>query len=472
VASTPKLYVRELYKSTSKESTHVVQSTEVATASVCPFLFKLSYPFGVVSGDYDYLTANTIHDIMSLATSTTLLDNWLSGVTDFEAVAKSVVKDSESIIEKAEENSIDLAKRNGRETVTLDDFDNQVHERFHGLIVGLAKRIMKKHPIPKRAITEITITNIRNVHEGRIDAILEFDDDTYGIIDWKTNKGGSVTGGGKDAWQLLANLLLGNYRYTKDENNWNKCRFGAVIYDKGAYVPRLPISQRVIDKVKNDREFAHQVLCGGSPYVQKPVFCPVCDKDGDSAKDCRFYRNDTRLAKQGVFPSNYDEIRRLLIKRRYLILRERAETHRHKFVFDSVIKKLGEEDGLGELERSGVIHGGFKIISVEGRSISLTSQNIRTFLEPRKAVRIIGIEKSSIPVLACVNEGGIIKSVDYGKIIVDLPTGIAAERAKSQLSGLPLIIMPNEVNLTRRVLEPMDKFHRLAADLLLKDADD
>lgn len=62
LANANKLYIRELYKKMSSEPTHVVQSTEIATACVCPFLFKLSYPFGVVGGERDYLIANTVHD--------------------------------------------------------------------------------------------------------------------------------------------------------------------------------------------------------------------------------------------------------------------------------------------------------------------------------------------------------------------------------------------------------------------------
>ena len=121
------------------------------------------------------------------------------------------------------------------------------------------------------------------------------------LIGNQTKLTAPTTGGRKDAWQIIANLFLANYRYTRDENNWNKCHFGAVVYNDGAYMPRLPISERIIDKVKTDREFAHQVLCGGTPYAQKPVLCPVCDRDGESAPDCRFYREDTRPANQGGF---------------------------------------------------------------------------------------------------------------------------------------------------------------------------
>ena len=74
-----------------------------------------------------------------------------------------------------------------------------------------------------------------------------------------------------------------------------------------------------------DRDFAHQVLCGGTPYAQKPVVCPVCDRNGESSR-LSILQGRYRLANQGVFPDNYDKIRRLLIKRRFLVLKERGET--------------------------------------------------------------------------------------------------------------------------------------------------
>ncbi|MGC2427721.1 MAG: hypothetical protein WA421_11850 [Nitrososphaeraceae archaeon] len=461
----------------SNEPTHVVQSTEIATACVCPFLFKLSYPFGVVGGERDYLIANTVHDIMSLATPTTILDNWQYGVKGFETVAESIIKDSANIIEKSVANAKDVARRDGRDSNILNSFENEVQNRVRGLLIGLAKRVMKKHPQPVRAVTEITITNVKNVQEGRIDAILEYDNNCYGLIDWKSNEVNNVvTGGRKDAWQIIANMFLANYRYTRDEDNWNKCRFGAVVYNDGAYMPRLPISERIIDKVKTDRDFAHQVLCGGTPYAQKPVVCPVCDRDGESAPDCRFYREDTRSANLGVFPDNYDKIRRLLIKRRYLVLKERGETHRHKFVLHTATENLGEVAALEELERAGVIHTGYKIWSIDGRSITLTRENTRTVLEPRKVVRIIGNEQKNhandIPILACISERGMIKQVNGKHVIIDLPTSVAVERADLHLLDLPITIVPDEINLTRRVLEPMHRFHRLAADFILHDEND
>ena len=52
-----------------------------------------------------------------------------------------------------------------RKTRVLDTFDYEVQDRFHGLLFGLAKRIMKKYEQPKHAVTEITITNVKQVQE-------------------------------------------------------------------------------------------------------------------------------------------------------------------------------------------------------------------------------------------------------------------------------------------------------------------
>ncbi len=317
-------------------------------------------------------------------------------------------------------------------TPVLETFDYEVQDRFHGLLLGLAKRIMKKYEQPKRAVTEITITNVKEVQEGRIDAIFEFKDGRYGLVDWKTNDiTKDTSSSGTDRWELIANFLLTNYRYTGDENNWSKCLFGSVVFYEGAYIPRFPLGEDWINKVKNDRKFAYEILCGGRPHAQKPAFCPVCDRDGESSFDCRFYREDSKLALQGNLPVNYANIRRLLVKRRYLVLDERAETHKHKFVISSIIDRLGEAAALRELERTGVIHSGYRVHSINDNSITLVKNyndnnddiTTLTLLEPRKIVRIIGKEQEgdgdSIPLLACVNEKGFVKEVDDTKLVVD-----------------------------------------------------
>jgi hypothetical protein len=461
----------------ARTKTHLVQSKEIATTCVCPYLFKMSYPFGVVGGERDYLIANTVHDIMSLITPTTILDNWQQNgktETDFENIANIIDRDSESVVEKAIANSKDKAKAEGKTSSSiLETFDYEVKDRLHGLLIGLAKRIMKKYEEPKRAVTEITITNVKKVHEGRIDALFEFSDGSYGLVDWKTNDINKLTGGyGSDKWQLITNFLLANYRYTGDEDNWSRCLFGSIVYYEGAYIPRLPSIEDTIKKVKNDRTFAHEILCGGRPHAQKPPFCPICDRDSESSSDCRFYREDSRRAAEGSLPEPYARIRRLLVARRYLVLDERGETHKHKFVIDAIIDRLGENAALQELEKTGVIHTGYQLESINNNSVILVKTNNNdnlTLLEPRKIVRIIGEEQgdAAIPLLASVNEKGFVREVDDRKIVVDLDGKTAAERAIKQLSDLPITIIPDEINLTRRVLEPMHRFHKLAADIML-----
>jgi hypothetical protein len=59
----------------------------------------------------------------------------------------------------------------------------------------------------------------------------------------------------------------------------------------------------------------------------------------------------------------------------------------------------------------------------------------------------------------------LLRRLDDSKLVIDLESSIAAERVKQQLSNLPLTIIPDEINLTRRMLEPMHRFHKLAADV-------
>jgi len=147
----------------ARTKTHLVQSKEIATTCVCPYLFKMAYPFGVVGGERDYLVANTVHDIISLASPTTILDNWLQGKTetDYEQIAKTIEKDSEGIVEMAIANAKEKARTDGKSAV-LETFDYEVQDRFHGLLIGLSKRVMKKYEQPKRAVTEITIPTLNN----------------------------------------------------------------------------------------------------------------------------------------------------------------------------------------------------------------------------------------------------------------------------------------------------------------------
>ncbi len=107
----------------------------------------------------------------------------------------------------------------------------------------------------------------------------------------------------------------------------------------------------------------------------------------------------------------------------------------------TIIDRLGEATALQELERTGVIHSGYRIHSINANSITLVKNyndneddmTTLTLLEPRKIVRIIGKEEGDIPLLACVNEKGFVKEVDDTKLVVDLDGNTIAQRARTQL---------------------------------------
>ena len=511
---------RALYKSLSHTQTQLVQTTEISAACLCPYLFKLSYPFGVSRAQQDYIVADTVHDIFSLILKDIILDKWEYKNKNFDNIALSIQKESSAISDSLISYKKEWAKGEGREIPS--NFDDDVNDRIHGILIGLAKRIMYKYERPKRALSEITITNIKNFHEGRIDAILEFENSQYGAIDWKAYSLDPVNGSGTEKWQLVANLLLLNYRYTEDENNWSKCLFGSIVYYTNAYIPRFPIKEETINKVKEGRNFSHEILCGRSPPAKKPQFCPVCDTGSSPAcNDCQFYRQDSSLAHSGNIPDNYDKIRKTFFRKRYRIIEERAETHRPKFVIGIMLDKMGEVAAIEALEKAGIIHTGYRLetntsdsntnnnnnsIITKGNlinpkkdsGITLIKDNFNVFLQPRKQIRLI-VKEKGIPLLACTSASGGVKEIDGKRLVVDFRTKTLANRAINILLGNnnyqnnddnnilddddntkesdfrkdneilenEIIIIPDEINLTKRLLEPLHKFHRLAADILI-----
>ena len=471
--------VRDLYRKLTYHQTQIVQSKEIATACICHYLFKLSYPYGVVRGHDDYYVADTTHDIMSLITPTILIDNWAYGISEYENVIQKIETESQYIIKEAIASKREEAqKKQGK--VLPEIFHEEVCDRFRGILKGFTKRIMKKYPKPTSAVTEVTITNVKTFHEGRIDAILEFPDGTFGTIDWKTYDINRVNGG-REKFQLTANLLLSNYRYTGNENNWSKLLFGAVVYYENSYIPRLPLSFETLEKIKTDRKFAYDVLCGNRPRPQRPKFCPVCDNNLESCSDCQFYRKDFTLAYNNKIPDNYREIRGGLLVGRYNAVKSRAETHRHKYVLDKIVNEIGEESTLNLLEKSGIIATKYRFESLvrnpngEGNLLVRlkADDDFISFFEPRKIIRIISREKNNnIPILACVSEKCSVREVIDGgsKLVVEVyGSRVNLKRAQVQIfsRSSKLVIIPDEINLTSRVLEPMHRIHRIAADMLV-----
>lgn len=94
--------------------------------------------------------------------------------------------------------------------------------------------------------------------------------------------------------------------------------------------------------------------------------------------------------------------------------------------------------------------------------------------------------------MACISASGGVKEIDGKRLIVDFRTKTLAKRAINILLGNniytndsyisndknnnrqdndflenEIIIIPDEINLTKRLLEPLHKFHKLAANILV-----
>jgi hypothetical protein len=185
-----------------------------------------------------------LHDIMSLALPSTILSHWRYGSKEYENISRTIQKDSASIIEQAISDKKEWIKREGREIP--ENFDDSDCDRFHALLIGFAKRIMRKYQQPRRAITEITITNTKNFHEGRLDAILEYSYG-YGVIDWKAYDIDPVTSNGHEKWQLISNLLLANYRFTSIEQSTLEHEFQNLVLACNLAIQRTCITDKKVE---------------------------------------------------------------------------------------------------------------------------------------------------------------------------------------------------------------------------------
>ena len=115
-------------------------------------------------------------------------------------------------------------------------------------------------------------------------------------------------------------------------------------------------------------------------------------------------------------------------------------------------------------------------------------------MQPRKQIRLI-IKEKGIPLLACASVSGGVKEIGGKRLVVDFRTKTMANRAINILSSSnnyqkdksniysnsnnqsmikgnefpenEIIIIPDEINLTKRLLEPLHKFHKLAANILI-----
>ena len=81
---------------------------------------------------------------------------------------------------------------------------------------------------------------------------------------------------------------------------------------------------------------------------------------------------------------------------------------------------------------------------------------------------------NNIPLLACISGSGSIHKFEPDTLIVDFRRYTTLEHVKVQLfQGEPnaydLIIIPDETNVTKIMLNPLHRLHRLASDVMVPD---
>jgi hypothetical protein len=115
---------RTLYKSLSYTQTQLVQTTEISSACLCHYLFKLSYPFGVSRSQQDYIVADTVHDILSLISKDIILEKWEFKTKNFDGIALTIQKESSAISDSIISFKKEWAKGEGKEIPS--NFDDDV----------------------------------------------------------------------------------------------------------------------------------------------------------------------------------------------------------------------------------------------------------------------------------------------------------------------------------------------------------
>jgi len=291
---------------------------------------------------------------------------------------------------------------------------------------------MRSGPLPRRILTEITITNTLTRQEGRVDSIFEYNYPIVETVDWKTY--GEPKLSRTDSYQAIGYGMLVNYRYGRPEDDFTNNTL-VVITPNGIHHPRPTLN--AIRKIREKREYILNVLRGQRVRARfaYPAVCPTCPY----RIGCNDYRNNLQRTRRN----------RMTWARTFRVLDKRQDTHMNKFLATHLPLSFLREFGIAELGyRVNQIREGDRPIIILGRD----SQVCR--MDSGNTVRIISLEPN-IPLLACISCCGKIREItdEYATIEVD-------RGDPSQLLGFDIVLLKNEVDLTKRDLEAIDFVRR------------
>ncbi len=429
-------------------TTHIAMSSDISTAATCGWKYRLPKIFGVpTSGSFGGLVGWAVHDVLSKSGGA-IHETWKKTTNG------SHLKPLQLAIEPAKEEIFSGWREKFVEGAhTIDEFVALAETRLGAMLEGLAELMSDRGP-PDRFLTEIQITNPESHHQGRIDALAEWDNE-YETIDYKTYDDEAPRSHGYEHFQIVANGMLANYRNRHPESDFTHNQL-VILYPGGRRYPRP--TERVQEIVREARAYVLAALSSSSTetvqVLRVPKACWVCQRPDE----CNFYKGLERMHREGNLPSDEDELRRLLWQRRYRVLDFRQISHRWDFMVS--------EKPVEELERLRVAESGYHIGAVDkgtGCIILSRSQGTRTFLKG-DPVQLVVLEPDR-PILACMNFRGSIQAPVVNGLEVKITSHPLSEVTRLAANS-PLIAMRTEVDLTKRELSSLDFIQRRASPIV------
>src|SRR5437667_7074641 len=399
--------------------------------------------FGVPgTGTMGSAAGHFVHNVLARA-GDEIESSWRAGGTQSQIASNLSRRIAPLRNELLQEWTRDLQDRYDR--VNLEAQELVANSRLAGMLDGLAQ-FMVKYPPPGRILTELALTNVQTHHEGRLDALFEWDD-RWTTVDFKTYSDEAPRSHGYDHLQIVANGMLANYRYGRDEIDFSSNEL-LVIYTGGIYLPRP--TELVIGKVLAARAYVLQCLRPSQGPTFTGQACYTCQRPDA----CNYYREIERRHRSGQLPETEDEFRRRIWKRRYAVLDFRQISHKNKFIV-----AINDFETLSKYK---ILEAGYSLRSqpASGRSILLGRDGGTTSFLPGDLVKIIGIEPGK-PLLACANFNGSVVISDNSGIEVVLNAN-SPLNVRRLLVGLKIVVMRTEIDLTKRELQALDYIQRRA----------
>jgi hypothetical protein len=413
-------------------SFHLAESSDIAAASVCGWKFRLPRIMGVLPKNVrSYIPGGLVHGVLEEALPN-LHDFWarVTPKMSKERIMKELLNEWAPVKD-------DVFNRYKRKYPDSDVWIPIAEDRLERIAETLS-HYLSENPLPNRILTEVLITNPKQHHEGRIDAILEYENSAI-TLEWKTYKEGEVSK--YDSIQSVANGMLVNYRYGRDETDFSDNQLMILLPD-GAH--KVYPTERRLREIREAREYVLKCLRDIPVRTESP-FPAICRSCG-YLDACKFYkRRPTDQLER--------ERRRRSWKFRYHVLSERASTHKYEFYAAYLNRK--------QLEKLGIAAFGYKTVGFdENRSELIIEGPEPEGIFEGNPVRVIGIEGKGIPLLACVNCRGGVREINRNELKVYIFRGNV-----KQLIGFPIALLRSEVDLTKADLQAIDLIERRRPDL-------